>query len=73
MSKELEIIYQNVTHTCIFCYRNIWITVGNYFHSTGSLWFYSKKAARNFNADVGNIANFRSFMYKTKPVGETDS
>ena len=32
----------------------------NYSETTGSLWFYSKDEATNFNADIANN-NFKSF------------
>ena len=35
----------------------------NYSEATGSLCFYSKDEATNFNADVAN-KNFKSFEYK---------
>ena len=43
----------------------------NYSETTGSLWFYSKDEATNFNADIANHNNFRSFKYKTKLLGNT--
>ena len=45
----------------------------NYSDTTGSLWFYSKHEAINFNADIRINAIFKSFMYKTKLVGETEA
>ena len=44
-----------------------------YSDTAGSLWFYSKDKATNFNANIGNNAAFKSFMYKTKLVGETEA
>ena len=38
----------------------------NYSDTTGSLWFYSKDGATNFNNDIGNSNGFKSFIYKTK-------
>ena len=35
--------------------------ISNYSEATGSLWFYSKEEATNFNADVANDNNFKSF------------
>ena len=35
----------------------------NYSETTGSLWFYSKDEATNFNADITNTDNFKSFRY----------
>ena len=45
----------------------------NYSETTGSLWFYSKDEATNFNADIANDNNFRSFKYKTKLLGNTEA
>ena len=36
----------------------------NYSKTTGSLWFYSKYEATNFNADIANDDNFKCFKYK---------
>ena len=33
----------------------------NYFETTGSLWFYPKDEATNFDADIANNTNFKSF------------
>ena len=33
----------------------------NYSETAGNLWFYSKDEATNFNADIANNNNFRSF------------
>ena len=38
----------------------------NYFETTGSLWFYSKDEATDFNADIANTNYFKSFKYKAK-------
>ena len=38
----------------------------NYSETRGSLWFYSKDEATNFNADIANTNDFKSFMYKAK-------
>ena len=43
----------------------------NYFETTGSLWFYSKDEATDFNADIVNDNNFKSFKYKAKLLGNT--
>ena len=43
----------------------------NYSETTGSLWFYSKDEAINFNADIANYDNFKSFKYKAKSLGNT--
>ena len=36
----------------------------NYTETTGSLWFYSRKEATDFNAVIANDNNFESFKYK---------
>ena len=43
----------------------------NYSVTTGSLWFYSKDKATNFNADIVNDNYFKSFEYKAKLLGNT--
>ena len=43
----------------------------NYSEITGSFWFYSKDKATNFNADIDNINNFKSFNYKAELLGNT--
>ena len=43
----------------------------NYSETTGNLWFYSKDEATNFNADIANNDNFKSFKYKAKLLGNT--
>ena len=43
----------------------------NYSETTGCLWFYLKDEATNFNADIANDNNFRSFKYKTKLLENT--
>ena len=42
----------------------------NYFNMTGSLWFYSKDEAINFNNDIVNTGAFNSFKYKAKLLTE---
>ena len=44
----------------------------NYSDTTGSLQFYSKDEATNFNADIGNKKSFKSFKYKNKLIGNTE-
>ena len=43
----------------------------NYSDTTGSLWFYSKDQAKNFNVDIVSTDNLKSFKYKTKLLGNT--
>ena len=45
----------------------------NYSETTGSLWFYSKDEAIDFNADIANDDNFKSFKYKAKLLGNTEA
>ena len=43
----------------------------NYSGTTDSLWFYSKDEATNFDADIADSDNFKSFSYKAKFFGNT--
>ena len=43
----------------------------NYSDTRGSLWFYSKNKAANFDADIANDDAFKSFKYKAKLQGNT--
>ena len=43
----------------------------NYSEIIGSLWFYSKDEATNFNADIENTDDFKSFKDKAKLIGNT--
>ena len=43
----------------------------NYFQKAGILWFYSKDEANNFNADIANDNDFKSFEYKVRLYKET--
>ena len=40
----------------------------NYSETTRSLWFYSKDEATDFDADIANNDNFKSFKYKAKLI-----
>ena len=44
----------------------------NYSETTGSLWFYSKDEATDFDTDIANDNNFKFFMYKAKLLGNTE-
>ena len=43
----------------------------NYSDTTGSLLFYSKNEAANFNADIMDTNNFKSLKYRTKLLENT--
>ena len=43
----------------------------NYFEATWSLWSYSKDEATDFNGDIADDNNFKSFKYKAKLLGNT--
>ena len=43
----------------------------NYSETIGSLWFYSKDEASNFNNNNANTNNFKSFKYKAKLLCNT--
>ena len=45
----------------------------NYSKTTGSLWLYSKDEATDFDADIANTNNFKSFMYKAKLLENTEA
>ena len=45
----------------------------NYSETTGSLWFYSKDEGTDFNSNIANDTNFKSFKYKTKLLGNTET
>ena len=36
------------------------------YSETGSLWFYFEDEATNFDVDISNVENFKSFRYKAK-------
>ena len=43
----------------------------NYSETTGSIWFYSKDEATDFNINFENTDDFKSFNYKAKLLGNT--
>ena len=43
----------------------------DYSETIGNLWFSSKDQVADFNADVVNNNNFKSFKYKAKLLGST--
>ena len=44
-----------------------------YSERTHILWFYYKNEVINFNANILNTVDFKSFKYKAKLVGETNA
>ena len=45
----------------------------SYSETTGRLWFYSKNEATNFNVDIANNNNLKSFEYKPKLLGKSEA
>ena len=45
----------------------------NYSKTTGSLWFYSKDEATNFNVEIDNTNNFKSFKCNAKLLGNSEA
>ena len=45
----------------------------SYSEKKESLWFYSKDEANNFNADIDDNNNFKSFEYNAKLLGNTEA
>ena len=45
----------------------------NYSETTGSLWFHSKEEATDFIIIIPNTNDFKSFKYKAKLLGKTES
>ena len=43
----------------------------NYSETAGRLWFYSKSEAKNFNNNITNTDNFKTFKYKAKSLENT--
>ena len=56
---------------CILVRGNISI-IGHQI-TTGSLWFYSKDEATNFNTVIADNNNFKYFKFKTKLLGNTEA
>ena len=43
----------------------------NYSETTGSLWLYSKNEASDFNNNIADTDNFKSFKHKAILLGNT--
>ena len=41
----------------------------NYSEPTRNLWFHSKEKTTNYNADIVNDSDFKSFKYKSEFLG----
>ena len=55
----------------VMCIYNLIEYSSNYSETTGSLWFYPKNEATNFDANISNTNNFKSFEYKAKLLENT--
>ena len=44
----------------------------NYSEARRSMWFYSKDKTTNFNNNIPNTDNFKSFKYKAEWLGNTE-
>ena len=45
----------------------------NYSNTKGSLWFYSKDETTDFDNDIVNTNDFKSFKYRAKSLGKPDA
>ena len=45
----------------------------NYSETTGSLWFYSQDKTTDFNNEIANTDNLKSFKYQAKILGKTEA
>ena len=52
---------------------NLIVYSSKYSETAGSLWFYSKDEATNFNADIAKDNNFQSFKYKANFLENTEA
>ena len=58
-------------HLVIMPMHNLIAYSWNYSETTGRLWFYSKDEATNFNVDITNTNNLKSFKCKTNLLTKT--
>ena len=58
-------------HLVIMSMHNLIAYSWNYSETTGRLWFYSKDEATNFNVDITNTNNLKSFKCKTNLLTKT--
>ena len=58
-------------HLVIMSMHNLIEYSWNYSETAGRLWFYSKDEATNFNVDIANTNNLKSFKCKTNLLTKT--
>ena len=58
-------------HLVIMSMHNLIEYSWDYSETTGRLWFYSKGEATNFNVDIANTNNLKSFKCKTNLLTKT--
>ena len=58
-------------HLVIMSMHNLIEYSWNYSETVGRLWFYSKDEATNFNVDIANTNNLKSFKCKTNLLTKT--
>ena len=68
-----EIIYNTEDLDLVMPMYNLIEYSSNCSETTGSLQFYSKDEATSFNADIATDDNFKSFRYKDKLFGNTET
>ena len=67
---DIIIDYAGISDLVMSIYNLIKLS-SNYSETTESLWFYLKYEATDFNADISNENNFKSFRYNVKLLGHT--
>ena len=65
---ERTTIYDAKDLDLVFSMYNLLEYNSNYCDATGSLCFYCKHEATNFNNDIVNTGNFKSFKYTTSSI-----
>ena len=60
-------------HLVIMSMYNLIEYSWNYSETPGSLWFYYKDEATNFNADIANRNNLKPFKCKTNLLAKTEA
>ena len=67
------IIYDTTDIDLVMAMYDILECISNYSERTGYLWFYSENEELNFDIDIANSNNLKSFKYKTKILEDTVS